>query len=290
MDNKFYLYRWIRLDKNEPFYIGIGTKINNKYYSRLKDVKTKNRIFKSIFNKTKTYTEIILESNDYDFIKQKEIEFITLYGRIDLGTGILSNMTKGGDGNTNNVRLYGRNNSLSKPVYQFDLFGNLLHIWESVSYIHKTFKNYNISTLAKCCRQKECKTCYGYYWSYVNKFELIKFKNSFKKCYQYDLEGNFIREWNSITEAAKFYNSKSSKIHKCMNKKHLIAFNCYWRYDKENFKLYQKQNNHKTRPVINLLTNKSYKSISDLSKDINVRPSDIIEHIKSAKNKKYKYL
>jgi len=34
---KYFLYRHIRLDKNEPFYIGIGTKPNSK---KIKGYKT----------------------------------------------------------------------------------------------------------------------------------------------------------------------------------------------------------------------------------------------------------
>ena len=32
---KYYLYRHIRLDKNEPFYIGIGTKVNKKSFLKV---------------------------------------------------------------------------------------------------------------------------------------------------------------------------------------------------------------------------------------------------------------
>ena len=39
-----------------------------------------------------------MESNNYEFIKQKEIEFIKLYGRKNLVTGILANLTDCGDG------------------------------------------------------------------------------------------------------------------------------------------------------------------------------------------------
>jgi len=102
---KYYLYRHIRLDKNEPFYIGIGTKPNKRYgvisteYRRAFE-KDRSNLWKKIYNKTeeKYEVEILLESDDYEFIKQKEIEFIALYGRINNKTGILANLTDGGEG------------------------------------------------------------------------------------------------------------------------------------------------------------------------------------------------
>jgi hypothetical protein len=100
-----YLYRHIRLDKNEPFYIGIGTKIlnygqtNRRIYGRAYSSSKRNNIWEKIVSKTDYEIEILLESNDYEFIKQKEIELIALYGRINLNTGILANLTKGGDSN-----------------------------------------------------------------------------------------------------------------------------------------------------------------------------------------------
>lgn len=96
---KHYLYRHIRLDIGEPFYIGIGTKrYKNSEYSRANIKSVRTNYWKNITNKTEYEVEILLESDDYEFIKQKEIEFIALYGRRDLGKGTLVNLTDGGDG------------------------------------------------------------------------------------------------------------------------------------------------------------------------------------------------
>lgn len=102
-EGKYYLYRHIRLDKNEPFYIGIGTKrddccSNRSCYSRATNKASRTSFWKNVVKTTDYEVEIILESNDYEFIKQKEIEFIALYGRKDLEKGILVNMTDGGEG------------------------------------------------------------------------------------------------------------------------------------------------------------------------------------------------
>ena len=102
-----YLYRHVRLDTNQPFYIGIGRKKDKEYTSIKKEYrraycKSKRTTFwKNIIAKTDYEVEILLESDDYEFIKQKEIEFITLHGRKDLGKGTLVNMTDGGDGTLN---------------------------------------------------------------------------------------------------------------------------------------------------------------------------------------------
>lgn len=90
-----YLYRHIRSDKNVPFYIGIG--IDNTY-SRANSKKSRNNHWNKIVNKTNYEVEILFEHDDYDFIKEKEIEFIALHGRSDLGLGTLCNLTNGGDG------------------------------------------------------------------------------------------------------------------------------------------------------------------------------------------------
>lgn len=100
-----YLYRHIRLDKNEPFYIGIG-KDNNSNFTRAyyKSKQKRNKIWIDIINKTSYEIEILLDNLTWEEACKKEKEFISLYGRLDLGTGTLANMTNGGDGMVGIVR------------------------------------------------------------------------------------------------------------------------------------------------------------------------------------------
>jgi len=93
--NNWYVYRHIRLDKNEPFYIGIG---NKKNYLRAYDVEKRNEIWKKIYKKTNIEVDILFDNITKDEASVKEQEFIKLYGRKDLNTGLLCNMTDGGDG------------------------------------------------------------------------------------------------------------------------------------------------------------------------------------------------
>ena len=93
----WYVYRHIRLDKNEPFYIGIGSKKN---YARAYEIyaNKRNNIWSIIYNKTSIEVEILADNLSKEQASAKEQEFINLYGRINLKTGCLSNMTDGGDG------------------------------------------------------------------------------------------------------------------------------------------------------------------------------------------------
>lgn len=109
VDNgKYYLYRHIRLDKNEPFYVGIGTKKKSKYhietYIRAHTKYKRGIIWQRVTEKTKYEIEIVLESDDRAYVLQKEKEFIKLYGRMDIKTGTLANLTDGGEGGSNKSR------------------------------------------------------------------------------------------------------------------------------------------------------------------------------------------
>jgi hypothetical protein len=93
--HKWVVYRHIRKDKNVPFYIGIGKNIKRAYE---KNKKRRSKFWINITNKTDYDVEILFENISCDFAKEKEKEFIKLYGRIDNNTGSLCNMTDGGDG------------------------------------------------------------------------------------------------------------------------------------------------------------------------------------------------
>lgn len=95
-----YVYRHIRLDKNEPFYIGIGSDMT---FKRAKEKSRRSQLWNKIIAKTDYEVEILVDDITFDYAKLKEIEFIKLYGRIDLGNGTLANLTDGGDGLINRI-------------------------------------------------------------------------------------------------------------------------------------------------------------------------------------------
>ncbi len=112
------LYRHIRLDKNVPFYIGIG-KTESRAYSRA----YRNTHWKGIVNKYGYEVEIIMTGLTLEEAYEKEREFIKLYGRADLGQGTLCNLTDGGEGFINlspeakeRIRLASKNKIVSEET------------------------------------------------------------------------------------------------------------------------------------------------------------------------------
>jgi hypothetical protein len=91
-----YVYRHIRLDKNEPFYIGIGK--DATYKRAYQSSKTKRSEFWHNIASKGYEVEILMDDLTWEQACEKEKEFISIYGRKDLGTGILVNLTDGGEG------------------------------------------------------------------------------------------------------------------------------------------------------------------------------------------------
>lgn len=96
MKNNSYVYIHVRMDNFEPFYVGIGKTVN---FKRAKEKSRRSTFWKNIISKTDYLIRIIKTNISWEEACELEELLISLYGRRDLGTGILVNMTNGGDGN-----------------------------------------------------------------------------------------------------------------------------------------------------------------------------------------------
>lgn len=235
---KYYLYRHIRLDKNEPFYIGIGTKNKQDFkyghYHRANQVKGRGEIWNKIVAKTNYEVEILLESNDYKFIKQKEIEFISLYGRKDLRTGILANLTKGGDGGQVSKETGNKiAKKLSKKVVQISLDGKFIKEWSSIS---KAGKKLGLKPghISACCKSK-LRSIGGYLWFYSNEYDpnkdLSHHTNFGRPIYQYNIHGGLIAQFKNIRHCIDklgLGESAMYNINVCIQGKAKTAYGYIW--------------------------------------------------------------
>jgi hypothetical protein len=234
-----YVYTYTRLDKNEVFYVGIGS---DSKYKRAKNKSLRTDYFKKIINKSECKLDIVFDNLSWKDACLKEIELISLYGRKDLGLGTLINFTNGGEG-----RL-GSQNKIT-PIYQIDLQGNIVKEWINIKIICKTLSidRHNLYTALN----GKVLTCSKFIWVYKEKYnkkhiEEITYnvnknkerlKNGLRKSgkiYQYDLDGNFINEFSSIKEASLKTNTRYSCICCCVNNinKRKIANNFIWKKEK----------------------------------------------------------
>ena len=105
-----------------------------------------------------------------------------------------------------------------KPVYQYTLEGNFIKKFNTISEIKKVYK-INKGDLKRAIKNNN--KIGGYYWS-ESKYDNILLENpeielrTPKKVYQYTLEGDFVREWDSITECRKQF---PSVLQVCLGKR-----------------------------------------------------------------------
>jgi hypothetical protein len=92
------VYQHIRKDTNEVFYVGIGA-TEKRAYSK----NGRNQHWKNIVNKVEYYVEIIYHDLEWSLACNMEQYLIEAYGRVNLKTGCLVNLTNGGEGTIGRV-------------------------------------------------------------------------------------------------------------------------------------------------------------------------------------------
>lgn len=109
----------------------------------------------------------------------------------------------------------------SKIVYQYSLDGHFLHSFNSLLEAAKNV-NGHVQNISDCLNDnKKTRTAYGFRWSYEKKdfydFWGFYYNNEPKKIYSYSLEGDFIKEYPSITAAAKEVGANRCDIKKAIS-------------------------------------------------------------------------
>lgn len=148
-----------------------------------------------------------------------------------LGFEVQNSNKKGGGGcefKTDEQRI-----KASIPVIQFDLDGNFVKRWSSSFEIQKIL-GYKKSIINQCCsgivqRSK------GFIWMYENEKHLINNRvyNKSTSLFQYTLNGEFVKEWNSAVEAIEFLGyGNSNNINDCARGKYKSTYGFIWEYKK----------------------------------------------------------
>lgn len=125
----------------------------------------------------------------------------------------------------------------SKEIYQFDLNGNFVNSYRSISEASDT-TNAPRSEICSCCKMKESSvSSHGFMWRYAIDCPQKRLKpysindsSLTKEVTQYTLNGEFIRDYKSISEAVKYTKTRHSSIYGCCVGKYKTANGYKWKY------------------------------------------------------------
>ncbi len=151
-----------------------------------------------------------------------------------------------------NIDLGGHSSSyVCKKVYQYTFNIQLVKAYDSTAEAERE-TGFNSAHISDCCNGKR-KRVGGYIWSYEllsDDVAPIKRHHNCLDVYQYDLQGNFIKLWNSAVDAGKELNINSNGIIDCCNGVLKTSHGYIWSHEPINFDV---------RPLpVNLRRNKVY--------------------------------
>lgn len=177
---KYYLYIHTKADNGDMFYVGIGTKANSyDHYYRAKDSKKRSEFWKRTVTKHGFKVFIYKEFDTKKEACTEEKKLIKMLGKVKEKTGLLVNITDGGEGGS----VKGR--KMDEKTRQAVIKANKERVWS-----FESLKK--LSEITKL-RNKERKEK-GQYKS--KKVNLLK-------------EGKIFKEFNSVSDCASYLNVTS---------------------------------------------------------------------------------
>lgn len=156
------------------------------------------------FNGLTNFTREILETVNEEELDEKERYWIEKENSL-VPYGY--NIDKGGQGQHN-----------TKSVDQYDLKGEKINSFPSIQAAADANKCH-ISAILNVLSGR-CKQAHGFYWTYKDEpLVILSNKKSHRKpVYQFDLQGNLIKEFESASNADRFYKLPMGTCADCANK------------------------------------------------------------------------
>jgi len=255
----WYVYGHIREDKDQFFYIGIGTQKN---FGRAFTKKGRNEIWERITNKTSYKIEILFNELTEEQAKEIEKELIKKYGKIKDG-GTLSNITDGGDG-TSGLKHTDKTKSIIKEKRKNQIFSEeTKKMWSQNRFGNSFAKGKEHSNELKEEKSKRQRGKFG---------GIIVRK---------DVEGNVL-EFKSIKDAGDSIGVSYKSIwHACVNRNGKLFYGYYWEY-----KDGERQKKNKETPTKEYLHNEyivNKKSGEKIGQELNCSGNKIYRLLKKYK-------
>lgn len=212
-----------------------------QHFSALKNNKHHSHLLQRAWNKGNPEDFEFKIIEETDSLQEREQFYMDFYKSYDKDFGY-------------NIMKYAYEQKLQKTkrykIYQFTLEGEYVQSFNS-SREAGSKVNCDYSGITKCCNKHRLYYA-NYIWSYnpkITEEEVIlaneyiaqkakerseqtirKNKKGRKPVLQYDLDGNFIREWSSVSEASLFYTNSPSQLHSCLIGKHKHSKGFIWKF------------------------------------------------------------
>jgi hypothetical protein len=248
----YYLYQHISKKTGDVFYVGIGDS------SRPYDTKGRSNFWNYVHTKHGHDVEIVKSFESWDEACEWEKFFISIYGRRDLKTGRLVNMTGGGEGAYNiskELSEQKRKKILSKIGRVYDVYKI-----DTKEFVGKFYGTKDAAEVIGCDQQsigsvanQNRLSVKGHFichdgsipvWSVIdNRYghvgrqragkmsRLKSVKNNKIPVYQYDKNGKFISRYDSGAEAGRLLGINRDKIYQAAKGSLKTAFGFVWKYD-----------------------------------------------------------
>lgn len=240
--NKFYTYCLIDPRTCQPFYVGKGTGTRmyshwaNRRTKRVTNFRLKHILCELDNQKLKPVYAVVLSNVTSDDAFSKECELISHYGRLDNNTGILCNMTSGGDGRVGwsaEQKTRKADHELSKnkgrPVVQYTLFGEYVATYTSAKRASETVVGANRSYITECCKNGR-RSAGGFMWAYDTDPTPVYQHTDHSRIRQLTLSGEEICVFLTMTEAANSVNRTPQAISSCCRGKTKKCAGYRWEY------------------------------------------------------------
>lgn len=256
---------------NGKVYIGLSKHIKQRWWEHknsLNKNKHPNLHLQAAWNKygKDNFNFKILEKCKKELLNEKEMYWINYYKSYDRKFGY--NETLGGEGY-----------NIIHKVIQFDLFGNIINVFNNV-YDAEEKTGCDATAIYQCCNMK-IKNPLKYIWLYEEEYNKNKnIINIFlsKIVLQYDLNGNFIKEWKNPQHVRKELGINPLQ---CLNHKSLTCNGYVFIYKNDNSVIANKEyfdninrvlkESIYTRPILQYSLNgiliKRYEKTTDVRKN-----------------------
>ena len=222
---KAYVYIHKKGETNEVFYIGIGVKEN---FKRASEIRRRNVLWLNVVKKYGFSVDVIASELTWEQACEIERDVIRHFGRRDLGTGSLVNMTDGGDGTINVIIKQSTKDKLrEKNTNRVVHWGaKISAAKKGVRFNDEHKKKLSNAKIGNRPSQKAIDKLVA--WSKMPRSLESKSKHA-KRVLQYSLDGLLVKEYYGIKEAARQMGCSTASITQVFRGKAKTAKGFIWK-------------------------------------------------------------